>query len=76
MDWSKSGVTDISRIIYVSAEEYKEKATRFEPSLHTNELIYVLSGENFVNFNGIHMHCKHGSVRLLPKGKANIYTVS
>lgn len=75
MDWSKIRVTDISRIIYVSAEEYKEKATRFEPSLRTNELIYVLSGENFVNFNGVHMHCKRGDIRFLPQGKGSIYTV-
>ena len=75
MEWSKIRVTDISRIIYVSADEYKEKATRFEPSLRANELIYVLSGENHVNFNGVHMHCKRGSIRFLPKGKASIYTV-
>lgn len=75
MEWSKICVTDITRVIYVSAEEYKEKSTRFQAPLRSNELIYVLSGENLVNFNGTHMHCRGGDVRFLPKGKTDIYTV-
>ena len=68
-------MTDITRVIYVSAEEYKEKSTRFQAPLRSNELIYVLSGENLVNFNGTHMHCRGGDIRFLPKGKTDIYTV-
>lgn len=69
-------ITDIKRIIYVSNEEYPEKVTHFTMPRVYNELIFNLSGENIVYFNGKNLYNLPDTIRFLPEGEVTEYTVN
>jgi len=71
----KFSINAIKRIIYVSPEEYKEKTTKFPSRFTHNELIYHLSGETTVIFNGKVLHTEKGRIRYLPQGEVTEYVV-
>ena len=68
-------VTGIKRVILVGRDEYPEQITEFTGQLHTNELIFNLSGESSVVFNGKVFRCTENTVRFLPKGENRGYVV-
>ena len=69
-------ITDIHRVIMVGKEEYKEDITEFNSkNLVHNEIIFVLSGEAKIFFNGKEMHSAPGMIRFLPKGEVTEYRV-
>ena len=70
-------ITNIHRVIMVGKEEYPEQITEFKSErLAHNELIYHLSGEATVYFNGLELHTVPGAVRFLPAGDCSQYVVS
>ena len=71
----KLTVTSIKRVIYVSKDEYKSKVTSFKNDCLCNEIIFQLSGEREIHFNGKVFNTKKGTVRFLPKCKVDEYTV-
>ena len=71
----KFSISSIERIVYVSAEEYKEKTTKFSHRFTQNELIYHLSGEATVFFNGKVLQTRKGHIRFLPQGEVTEYIV-
>lgn len=68
-------VTGIKRVILVGKEEYPEQITEFRGQLYCNELIFNLSGDSVVRFNGKVFRCKENTVRFLPKGENREYIV-
>lgn len=68
-------VTGIKRVILVGKEEYPEQITEFRGQLHCNELIFNLSGDSVVRFNGKVFRCNENTVRFLPKGENREYIV-
>ena len=69
-------ITSIHRIILVGKNEYPKKTLHFYPELKYNELIFHLSGNTLVNFDGDTFSTAAGTVRFLPKGKAKNYSVN
>ncbi len=73
---NKFSITDINRVILVGKDEYKEKVISFTKSGNcTNELIYHLSGKSIVVFNGQQLETSKDTIRFLPAGEVNEYTV-
>ena len=69
-------ITNIHRVIMVGKEEYPERVTEFKSKrLIHNELIFHLSGEATVYFNGLELKTAPGILRFLPAGENNGYTV-
>lgn len=69
-------ITNIHRVIMVGKEEYPEKVTEFKSKrVAHNELIFHLSGEALVRFNGLELPTFPGTIRFLPAGDNNGYTV-
>ena len=73
---NKFSIIDINRIILVGKDEYKEKVTSFSKNSNCkNELIYHLSGKSIVVFNGKQLETTEDTIRFLPAGEINEYTV-
>lgn len=73
---NKFSITDINRVILVGKDEYKEKVTSFSKNSNCkNELIYHLSGKSIVVFNGKQLETTEDTIRFLPAGEINEYTV-
>lgn len=68
-------ITKIDRIIMVGKEEYPEKRTAFGTHVISNELIFHISGDATVYFDGLIMETYPGTVRFLPKGEVSHYNV-
>lgn len=68
-------ITDITNIIFVDKDEYPEDVTSFYAPLHSNELIYDLTGEHTVYFNDQKLAVFPDSIRFLPKGPYERYDV-
>ncbi len=68
-------ITGIKRVIMVGKDEYPERLTSFKHDLETNELIFNISGQSTVYFNGIKLKNLPGNVRFLPKGHTFQYDV-
>ena len=68
-------VTNIRRVILVGKDEYKEQVTSFSKKYCSNELIFHLSGEATVFFNGKQLHTVPDSIRFLPQGEVHEYIV-
>lgn len=70
-------ITNIHRVIMVDKEEYPDKFTEFKSKrLMHNELIFHLSGEALVRFNGKELKTKGGTIRFLPACENLGYTVT
>lgn len=66
----------INRVIYVGKNEYKEKRTVFpSKELSCHELIYHFSGHTRVCFNQEELYTSPNTIRFLPEGKCERYTV-
>ena len=73
---NKFSITDINRVILVGKDEYKEKVISFSKNSNfKNELIYHLSGKSIVVFNGKQLETTEDTIRFLPAGETNEYTV-
>lgn len=69
-------VTNIRRVILVGKDEYKETVTSFSHNKRcANELIYNLSGESAVFFNGKVLANTKDTIRFLPQGEISEYVV-
>lgn len=69
-------VTNIRRVILVDKDEYKEAVTSFSHNKRcANELIYNLSGESTVFFNGKALANTKDTIRFLPQGEISEYVV-
>lgn len=69
-------ITDIKRVILVGKDEYKEAVTSFTANQFCrNELIFNLSGESVVRFNGKCMRNTPDTIRFLPQGEIREYVV-
>ena len=68
-------ITDIHRIILVGKDEYKETVTSFAHTYCHNELIFHLSGESTVLFNGKRLDTASDMIRFLPAGEVREYVV-
>lgn len=68
-------ITGITRVILVGRDEYPESTTVFSGNLPVNELIFHLSGDITVHFNGKEFSCAENTVRFLPKGENGEYRV-
>ena len=73
---NKFSITDINRVILVGKDEYKEKVISFSNNKYChNELIYHMSGNSFVSFNGQVLETSENTIRFLPAGEIREYTV-
>lgn len=72
---NKFAITDIKRVILVGKYEYKETITSFTSKTCNNELIFHLSGESTVFFNGKQLDVQKDTVRFLPQGEIHEYIV-
>lgn len=73
---NKFSITDINSVILVGKDEYKEKVISFSKNSNCkNELIYHLSGKSIVVFNGKQLETTEDTIRFLPAGEINEYTV-
>ena len=72
---NKFAITDIKRVILVGKDEYKETITSFTNKTCSNELIFHLSGESTVFFNGKQLDVKKDTIRFLPQGEIHEYIV-
>lgn len=72
---NKFTITDIKRVILVGKDEYKETITSFTNKTCSNELIFHLSGESTVFFNGKQLDVKKDTIRFLPQGEIHEYIV-
>ena len=72
---NKFAITDIKRVILVGKDEYKETITSFTTKTCSNELIFHLSGESTVFFNGKQLDVKKDTIRFLPQGEIHEYIV-
>ena len=69
-------VTNIRRVILVGKDEYKEAVTSFSKNKPChNELIFHLSGESTVFFNGKQLDVTKDCIRFLPQGEVREYIV-
>lgn len=68
-------ITGIRRVIFVGKEEYPEPKVEFRNHLKSNELIFHLSGQELVHFNGKILHTDKNVIRFLPKGENREYIV-
>ena len=68
-------ITNISHIIMVGKDEYSEKKSVFTRDLKHNEIIFKMSGESTVYFNGTVLEEKENTIRFLPAGKNEGYEV-
>lgn len=72
----KFTVTNIKRVILVGKDEYKEDVISFTSNKTcSNELIFHLSGESTVLFNGKQLDVTKDSIRFLPQGEIHEYIV-
>jgi AraC-like DNA-binding protein len=71
----KINVTSIESVLYVSRDRHPDRVTRFYGPMNANELIFHLSGDATVTFNGTVMRTVEDSVRFLPCSKIEEYTV-
>ena len=73
---NKFAIIDIKRVVLVGKDEYKEKVISFSKNSNCkNELIYHLSGKSIVVFNGKQLETTEDTIRFLPAGETNEYTV-
>lgn len=73
---NKFAIIDIKRVVLVGKDEYKEKVISFSKNSNCkNELIYHLSGKSIVVFNGKQLETTEDTIRFLPAGEMNEYTV-
>jgi len=68
-------ITGIDRVIRVDATEYPTKHSEFGQTLFSNELIYHLDGVSTNRFGDQVFSLRPDTVRFLPKGRCNTYTV-
>ena len=68
-------VTGIKRVILVGKDEYPERITEFRGGLRSNELIFHISGDCVVRFNGKVLRDTENTVRFLPEGENREYVV-
>ena len=68
-------ITEICRIIMIGKEEYPEKRTAFGTRVDCNELIFHISGDVTVFFDGLTLETRPGSIRFLPKSEVSHYEV-
>jgi AraC-like DNA-binding protein len=73
---NKFAIIDIKRVILVGKDEYREQVTSFtSKKTCCNELIFHLSGESTVFFNGKRLEITKDSIRFLPQGEIHEYIV-
>ena len=72
---NKFAIIDIKRVILVGKAEYRETVTTFTNKTCSNELIFHLSGESTVFFNGKQLNVTKDSIRFLPQGEIHEYIV-
>ncbi len=73
---SRFMITNIQNVILVGRDEYKETILSFPcNSVYTNELIFYLSGESTVFFNGKQLNVTKDCIRFLPQGEVWEYVV-
>ena len=60
-------ITKINRIILVDKDEYQEAITTFTHELKSQELIFHLSGEATIYFNGSKLETKENTDLILEK---------
>ena len=73
---NKFAIIDIKRVILVGKDEYREQVTSFTSNKTCcNELIFHLSGESTVFFNGKRLEITKDSIRFLPQGEIHEYIV-
>lgn len=68
-------ITKIERVILVGKHEYEEVESSFSRDHKYNELIFQLSGQATVHYNGKVLEPQANTVRFLPKGKNTGHTV-
>ena len=69
-------ITDLKQVILVRKNDYTEKVTSFtKKKTCSNELIFHLSGESTVFFNGKQLDITKNSIRFIPQGKIREYIV-
>lgn len=68
-------VTSIESVIFVYKDMHPDRITRFMGPMGANELIFHLSGDSTVTFNGKQMHTVADTVRFLPYTEIKEYTV-
>ena len=69
-------ITGIQRVILVGKEEYQEQETVFRHRLNHQELIFHLSGQGIVHFNGKVLEFSENTIRYMPKGENRQYIVN
>ena len=73
---NKFAIIDIKRVILVGKDEYREQVISFTSNKTCcNELIFHLSGESTVFFNGKRLEITKDSIRFLPRGEIHEYIV-
>ena len=73
---NKFAIIDIKRVILVGKDEYREQVISFTSNKTCcNELIFHLSGESTVFFNGKRLEITKDSIRFLPQGEIHEYIV-
>ena len=68
-------ITKIHNVIFVGKNEYPTPVVDFTGDLQYNELILHLSGKSTVYFNNNEFMVTENTLRFLPKGKCDRYTV-
>ena len=68
-------ITKIHNVIFVGKNEYPTTEIDFTRDLQYNELILHLSGKSTIQFNDKEFMVTENSLRFLPKGKCDRYTV-
>lgn len=68
-------ITEITRVVLVGKNEYPEQMTSFSHMLPHNELIFHFSGHTTVYFDDQILETLPNTIRFLPKGNANRYSV-
>ena len=68
-------ITSIEHVIYVGPDKYSESRTEFRHHLKSNELIFHFSGSATVYFGDKILHTAPNTIRFLPKGDTDRYTV-
>ena len=68
-------IKNMHAVILVGRNEHKGKTLRFTSQLSHNELIFHISGEATVYFNGKKLEVRENTIRFLPKGENREYIV-
>lgn len=68
-------ITKIHTAIFVNKYDHPNARLNFPGNLKYNELIYHISGEATVHFNGKTLETKKNTIRFLPKGENKGYVV-